>query len=145
MRTAFCVNALIRQPKPFHWPSVDQVLLDNLSGIFGAHVPVPDGFWIDHNRRSMLALIETARLVDPHGIPQASGLRKLLQLCVQFALAVARARGSGRALWTGIMADEDVMLENWQICTSCSRLQVRRPFLGGSQAFHISPRTATRI
>jgi hypothetical protein len=139
MRTALRIDALIRQPQPFHRSSVDQVLLHNLRGILGLHVPVPDGLRVNHYRRAVFALIETAGLVDSHRIPKARGLRNLLQLRVQFALSIARARWSRSTFRTGVMADKDVMFENRQNRTSYSRLQVRLPSPYQRRTFHISP------
>lgn len=82
MRTALGIDALIRQPQPLHRPPVDQVLLDNLSGILRLHMPVPNGLWIDNHRRAVLALVQAARLVDAHSASKACSFAQLLQLCV---------------------------------------------------------------
>jgi len=82
MRAALGINTLIGQPQPLHRPPVDQVLLDNLRGIFRLHVPVPDCLRIHHHRWPVLALIQAQRLVDAHGVSQAGSLGQLLQLRV---------------------------------------------------------------
>lgn len=115
MRAALRINALIRQPEPFHRPTVDQVLLDDLRGIFRLHVPIPDGLGIYDHGGAMFALIEAAGLVDPHRIHKTGSLRKLLKLRVQFALAVCSARRPRRALRADIMANKNMMFENRQI------------------------------
>jgi len=126
VRTALRIYTLIRKPKPFHRTPVDQVLLHNLCGILWLYMPVPDCLRVNHHRRAVLALVKAAGLVDADRISQTSGLRKLLQLRVQFALAVRGARWPRSTFRADVMADEDVMLENWQKCTSISRLQGHR-------------------
>jgi hypothetical protein len=74
-------------------------------------VPVPHSFGIDHHRGPVLALIQAQGFVDAHRASQSGSLGKLLQLRMQFALSIARARGPGRAFWTDIMANKYVMLE----------------------------------
>ena len=55
------------------------VLADNLRHIFRLHKSVPDPLWIDHNRRPMLALIQTAGLVSPNLLFQACFLDGVLE------------------------------------------------------------------
>jgi len=114
MRAALGIDALISQPQPFHRASVDQVLLDDLRGIFRLHMPVPDRLWINDNRRAMFALIQTSGLVNANRASQARRLRKLLKLGVQLALSIRRARGSRRAFRADVMAHKNVVFENWQ-------------------------------
>jgi len=137
VRAALRIHTLIRKPKPFHRSPVDQVLLHNLLGILWLNVSVPDRLWVNHNRRAVLALVKAAGLVDSDGASQARGLRKLLQLRVQFALAVRGTRWPRSTFGTSVMANKDVMLENWQKCTSISRLQGHR-----SQPFAHIPQIA---
>jgi hypothetical protein len=90
------------------------MFLHNLRCIFRLHMPVPDCFGIHHDRRAVLALIQTAGLVDANRVSESGCLGKLLQLRMQFALAVCGARGAGRAFRTNVMTDENVMFEYWQ-------------------------------
>jgi hypothetical protein len=114
MGARFCIDAFIGEPEPLHWTPVDQVLPHNLRCIFGLDMPIPDGFGVHHHRRAMFALVETAGFIDANRISQACGLGKLLQLRMQFALAVRGARGARGAFRTNVMADENVMFENRQ-------------------------------
>lgn len=114
MRARLRIDALIRQPQPFHRAAVDQVLFDDLRGIFRLHVPVPDRLRIHDHRRAMFALIEAAGLVDANRVPQARGLRKLLKLGVQLALSIRSARGPRRTLRADVVANKNVVFENWQ-------------------------------
>jgi len=85
------VYALFREPEPFHRTPVDQVLLHDLRGVFGLDVAVPDRFGIHDDGGPVFALIEAAGFVDADRSSQARSLGKLLQLRVQFALAVRGA------------------------------------------------------
>lgn len=85
------IDALVGEAKPLDRPAVDQVLFDDLRGIFGLHVPVPNRLGIHDHRGAMLALIEAAGLVNANRAAQACGLGKLLKLRVQFAFAVRSA------------------------------------------------------
>lgn len=114
MGAAFGIDALIRQPEPLHGAPVDQVLLDDLRGIFRLHMPIPDRLGIHDNRGTVFALIKTARLVDANRIAQARRLRKLLELRVQLALSIRSARGSRRAFRADVVAYKNVVFENWQ-------------------------------
>lgn len=114
MWAALRVDALIRQPQPFHRAAVDQVLLNDLRGILGLHMPVPDSLRINDHRWAMLALVETARLVNANRVSQARSLRKLLELRVQLALPIRSARGPRRTFRPNIMANKNVVFENWQ-------------------------------
>ena len=54
------------------------MLGNNLFRIPGLYAAIPDGFRINHHRRTMLALIQASGLVDAHLASQAGGFRKLL-------------------------------------------------------------------
>ena len=115
MRASLGIDACIGQPQPLHRATVDQVLLHNLRGIFRLNMSVPDGLGIHDYRGPVLALVQAEGLVDAHAGAQASGLRQLLQLCVQFALSIGGARGPRSAFRTDIMADKNVVLEQGQV------------------------------
>jgi hypothetical protein len=62
----------------------------------------------------VLALVKTAGLVNPHPASQASGLGKLLELCVQLAFPVGGAGRAGRALGAHIVAHKHMVFKRWQ-------------------------------
>jgi hypothetical protein len=126
MGASFGIHARVGEAQAFHWTAIDQVLLHDLLGIAGLHVAVPHCLGIDDDRRAVFALIEAEGFVDPHSVAEAGRFGDLLQLRVQFALAVSGARGAGSTFRTGVMADKDVVLEGWQMVPPVSRLQVRR-------------------
>ena len=111
MRAGLGVDAFVGQPQPFYGPSADKVLLDDGRRVLGLHMAVPDSFGINHDRRSVFTLVKTARFIDAYLVPKAGRLGKLLQLCVQFTLAVSRAGWSRSALGAGIVADKDMVLK----------------------------------
>jgi hypothetical protein len=119
----FGVDALVCEAEPLDWTAVDEVFLDDLLGILRLYVAIPDGLRVDDDGWAMLALVEAAGLVDANRATEAGGLGKLLQLGVQFALSVGGARGARGAFRTGVVAYEDVVLENWQTIPPASRLQ----------------------
>ena len=135
------VDAPVREAEPFDRTSADQVLLDDLGGIFGLDVAVPDGFGIYDDRRAVLALVEASGFVDANRAAQAGGPGELLKLGMQFALAVGGARRSRSAFRTDIVADEDVVFENGQTIPPESRLQVDHAWAGAGdlcrRTFHI--------
>jgi hypothetical protein len=114
VRAALRVQAPIGDAQPLHWPAGNQVLGDNLFGVFRAHASVPYRIRIDHDRRAVLALVQTAGLVDAHAASQSGIARELLQARVQLALSVARAGGTRRIRGADVVADENMTLEYGQ-------------------------------
>jgi hypothetical protein len=74
MGAGFSVDAPVRQAQAFDGPAMNQVLLDDLGGIFRLHMAVPDRIRVDHNRGAVLALIKAAGFVDAHLGAQPGGL-----------------------------------------------------------------------
>ena len=74
----FGVDALVCEAQPFDWTAMDEVFLNDLSGIFRLDVAVPDGFGIDNDRWAMFALVETSGFVDANRAAQTSGFGELL-------------------------------------------------------------------
>jgi hypothetical protein len=111
MRTAFGIQALLCHPQPLDRPSANQVFLDNGDRIFGLHAAVPNRIWINHDHRTMLALIQTPGLVDPHRRPQPGGLCELLQPCVQLTLSIHGARRPRSIGGPGVVANKNMALK----------------------------------
>jgi hypothetical protein len=114
MGTTLGIDALFGQAQPFHRPAAHQVLLDNLGGVLRRDAAVPDSLGVHDYRGSVLALVKAAGLVNAHGGSQAGSPAQLLQLGMQFALAIGGAGWTGRIGGTGIKADKDVTLKRWQ-------------------------------
>jgi hypothetical protein len=123
VRAGLGIDAFISEAQALYGTAVDQVFLDDLGGIFWLDVAIPDGFRVDDDSGAMLALIETAGLIDANRAAESGGLGELLQLSVQFALAVCGARGTRGSFGAGVVTNENVVLENWQTRPPASRLQ----------------------
>jgi hypothetical protein len=122
MRAALAVEASVCDAQTLHRPSTHQVLVHNLRSILRPHIAIPDRLGIHDHGRPVLALVEAPGLVNAHRGTQAGGLRQLLQLGVQFALAVACARRTRCSFGANIVADEDVTLKGWQTKILLDRL-----------------------
>jgi len=66
MRARFCVQALVGNAKALNRATADEMFPHDVFRIFRAHVAVPDGFGVNNDCWPVLALIETARLVDAY-------------------------------------------------------------------------------
>ena len=91
----FSIKAGVGQAQPLDWMSANDVRFDDLVYVGFGNVPVPDGFWIHNDCRTVLALIQTAGLIRPHFALQAA-LRELLLECL-LQLRFARLDRSIRA------------------------------------------------
>jgi hypothetical protein len=77
MFTRGCVEAIVSQLQPLDWLAADYVGFDDFLDIGLGDVPIPNGLRIDDDGRTVLALIETARLVGSH-FAFETALRKFL-------------------------------------------------------------------
>ena len=111
MRARRGIHTAIGKPQPLHRPSVRDMFLDDLGHILWLHKPIPDRLRIDHYRRPVLALVQAAGLVGPHGRLQPGGADRLFEQLVQLALAVRCAASSGAARLPLIRADEQMSLK----------------------------------
>ena len=106
-----CVQAPLGQHQALHWPSSNDVRLDNLVDVRFGDVSIPNGVGINHKIRAVFALVETTRLVSPHSALKPALSQLLLEQLLQFRLAcgiAASPRISRRAL---VAAYENVFLE----------------------------------
>jgi len=122
MRATFGIQALLGHAEPLHGAAAHQVLFDDCSGIGRLDIAVPDGLGIDDDGWSVLALVQAAGLVDADAGAEAGGFGQLLQLGMQFALAVGRAGRARCAFGADVMADKDVAFKRWQTGTSWIRV-----------------------
>jgi hypothetical protein len=97
------------------------VRFDDFVHIGFGDVPIPDCLWVNHDGRTMLALIETAGLVGSYFAFEVALGKFLLELLLQFCLGrgvAASARISRRAL---IAAYENMFLKLGHEITSYLR------------------------
>jgi hypothetical protein len=114
MRAALRVQALVGDLQPLDGAASNQVLGDDLGGVFGFDATIPVSLRIDHNRRTMFALVQAAGFVDPNSSDKASFADELLKPRVQFARSILRAGRPGRVGGTGVVADKDVAFKTGQ-------------------------------
>ena len=114
MRAAFGIQAFFDQAQALNWFSAHQMLRDNGFGIFRRDMAIPDSFRINHDHRSMLALVEASGLVDSHACAQPRGFAQQLQLGMKITLSILGAGCSGRSGGTLIMTNEDMAFERGQ-------------------------------
>jgi hypothetical protein len=116
MRARLRIDATLGQAQALDGPPADKMLLHNLRCIFRPHVPVPHGIRINYHRGSVLALVKAAGFVDPHAAVEPCFPAQLFQPRMQFALAIACARGPRRIGGTDVVADKNVALKCRQEC-----------------------------
>jgi hypothetical protein len=114
MRACFGVDALLGQAKALDWLAAKQVLFHDLRSIFRLDVAVPDSLGIHHDGWPVFALVKASGFIDPHFAGQTGFLGQLLQLRMQLALSIGCAGRARRTCGTCVVADENVMFENWQ-------------------------------
>jgi hypothetical protein len=108
------VEALFVDAQAFDRAAADQVLGDDGIGVFRADIAVPDRVRVNDDRGTVLALIETAGLVDADAAGKAGVPAQLLQTGVQFAFSVAGAGRTRRIRRANVVADEDVAFKPGQ-------------------------------
>ena len=111
MLTSCAVQTLVLQHQALNRPPADNVRFDNFIHVGQTDSAIPDRLGIDHEVRSVLALVQAAGLVGAHSALQpALGqflLEQLLQLCPRGGIATS-AWMAWRAL---VSADENMALE----------------------------------
>jgi hypothetical protein len=111
MRARRCVHTAIREPQPGNRLATDQVTVDDLVDVRLGNASVPHGVGVDDHRRSVLALIEAARLVGTDAALQPTLGERLLEGLLKRVAGIrvtAAARVSRRPL---VGADEEVSFE----------------------------------
>ena len=80
MRTGLCVDTFICQTKPRYRTPANQMLRNDLLGVFRTHMAIPDRFRINHNGRTMLTLVKTPGFINADPACKAGSFGKHLQL-----------------------------------------------------------------
>jgi hypothetical protein len=105
------VEAGIAQPQPFDRLLSHNVRLDDFIHIGQSHSAIPNPFRINHQVRSMLALVQTSRLVRPYPSFESTLRQPLLEQFLQLRFRrriAASPRMPRRAL---VPANENMFLE----------------------------------
>ena len=111
MLAGFGIEAGVGQAQPLDRLTANDVGFDDLVDVGFGDVPVPDGFWIDNDRRTVLALIEASGLIRPHFALQAALRELLLECLLQLSLSSWIAASPWIARRTLVPADENVFFE----------------------------------
>jgi hypothetical protein len=80
MGACFGVQAGVGEAQAVDMATRDEVLLDDLGGIFGLDVAVPDGVGVNDDYGAVFALVETASFVDADFGFESRGAAELLKL-----------------------------------------------------------------
>jgi hypothetical protein len=111
VRTGDRVEAIVGDYQTAHRLAAEDVRLDDLVQVFVAYSSVPYRFRINDHIRSVLALVETARLVGANAALKSArgelGFERFLQLGLAGRVATSARRGSV----AHVGADEDVALK----------------------------------
>jgi hypothetical protein len=107
----FSIKAGSGQSQPFHRAAMHKVLVDNLIYIFKPDKAIPDSLGIDHNRWTVLALVEAAGLVGADKVLQSSLLDGILEGGFELLTAFGKAAWPRRGFVAFVGADKDVMLK----------------------------------
>ena len=60
MRAGFCIDAFLGQPEALNRLAAYQVLFHDLRRVGWLYMAIPDGIWINDDRRAVFALVEAA-------------------------------------------------------------------------------------
>src|SRR5215475_3007385 len=99
MLTGWGIQALLLQEQTFHGPASDNMGIDDLVYVGKGNPAIPYRFGIDHDIRSVLALIEASGMIGPHLAFQATFGKFLFERLLEFGLAgrvAASTRMPGR-------------------------------------------------
>jgi hypothetical protein len=107
------VDAGVGKAKALDGTAVEEVFLNDLFGVVGVGETVPDGFGIDDQDGSVLALVEAAGFVDADAVLEAGGLDGILEGAAEFLAVFVAAAGAGGGIVALVEADKNVMFEDW--------------------------------
>jgi hypothetical protein len=107
----FSIEAGSGQSQPFHRAAMHKVLVDNLIYIFKPDKAIPDSLGIDHNRWTVLALVEAAGLVGADKMLQSSLFDGILEGGFKLLTAFGKAAWPRRGFVAFVGADKDMVLK----------------------------------
>ena len=113
MRAVVGVDAGVGKAEALDGTAVEKVLLDDLFGVVGIGETVPDGFGVDDEDGTVLALIEATGFVDANAVLEAGGLDGILEGAAEFFAVFVAAAGAGGGIVALVEADKNVMFEDW--------------------------------
>jgi hypothetical protein len=105
------VDAPVMQSQALDRAVARDVAVDDLRDVGYGDVPIPDTFWVDHDGRTVFALIQAAGFVGADGIFQSTKSQFGLEGPLEFCRAGRVAASARMTLSTLIGAYEDVFDE----------------------------------
>lgn len=111
MLTCFRVEAVFGETQALDGPPFDDVRLHNLLDIGFADMSIPDRFGINHNVRSVLALVEASGLIGAHAAFQPMLGEFLLEDLLQPRFRSRIAASPRMARGALVSANEDMSFE----------------------------------
>jgi hypothetical protein len=109
--TSCGIQTGIWQSQALYWFSSNNVRFDNFVHVGGGYAPVPDGFRIDDQVGTVLALIEATGLVGSHSFFQSALRQLLFEEFLQFGFGFRIAASSRMSRRTLVSTDEDMLLK----------------------------------
>jgi hypothetical protein len=79
MGTSLAIDAGIRQPQPLYRTAADDMLLNDLLNVAWMNLAIPDGFRIDHDHRSVLALVKATGVIRADPVLESSLFQGILE------------------------------------------------------------------
>ena len=107
------VDAGVGKAEALDGTAVEEVLLDDLFGVVGIGETVPDGFGIDDEDGTVLALIEATGFVDADTVLEARGFDGILEGAAEFLAVFVAAAGAGSRIVALVEANKEVMFKDW--------------------------------
>jgi len=111
MRATLRIQARIRQLQPLHRPPMHKMFVHNLVHIFHMNKPIPDGIWINHHNRPMLAVVQATQFVSANLSLQSRLLHCILESRLQLPTMLPATAWSRSTLIPLIGADKNVVLK----------------------------------
>ena len=108
------VEAGVGEAEALDGAVVEEVLGDDLVDVLEVDVAVPDGFGVDDDYGTMLALVEAAGLVGADVVLEAGFFDGVLEGWLELLTAVGEATWTRGGFIALVGADEDVVVEFWQ-------------------------------
>jgi hypothetical protein len=113
------VETGVRKTQAFDGAIVNEMLSNDLLDVAGVYVPVPDSLGVDDDDGAMLALIEATGLVRADMVLQAGFLDGVLEGRLELLTALRETAWAGGEVIALVGADEDVVVEFWQLAVPC--------------------------
>jgi hypothetical protein len=79
MGTSLAIDTGIRQPQPLYRTAPDDMLLNNLPNVARMNIAIPDGFRINHDDRTVLALIQAGGLIGTDPVLESGLFQGILE------------------------------------------------------------------